>query len=115
MHFVGGATMPVCATAVAENNPTFEVFYSALGVAIIPTVADGDCGPDTMTMMLGRPQTFESRRNLRLEIGDYLLERVNEPWMHDLMANLQEVAWEDVHSTGQVVHKSLKSVLLQLA
>ena len=98
MHFVGGATMPVCAAALLENNPTFEVFDSAIGVAIIPTVADGDCGPDTMTKMLGRPQTFESRKKLRLEIADYLLERVREPWMHDLMACLQEVEWEDVRA-----------------
>ena len=95
-HFVAGTFMPVDEAAVAVSNPTFDVFYAARGVALLPTLCDGDCGPDVMTYILSRPQTLDSRTELRIAISDYLLERIDCPWMHDLMATLQEVKWEDV-------------------
>ena len=42
------------------------------------------------------PQTLAQRAALRVGISDYLLERVNKPWMQELMGALQEVDSDDV-------------------
>ena len=60
------------------------------------TVMDGDCGIDVMTRMAGRPQTLEARNQLRQELSQYLMDRIDDPWMMNLMALLQEVREEDV-------------------
>ena len=52
---------------------------------MLGTVCDGDCGLDVMTQMLSLGQTFEVRKQLRIDISDYLISRIEEPWMHDLM------------------------------
>ena len=57
---------------------------------------DGDCGIDVACQMLSLPQTPGQREALREEISDYLLARVEEPWMQDLMAALQEINADDV-------------------
>ena len=82
-HFVAGCDM--LATTVAEGACGFEAFYAALGVAAIATVCDGDCGLDVMCMMLGQKESLASRQALRIEISDYLLERIGETWMHEHM------------------------------
>jgi hypothetical protein len=91
-HFVAGVQIP--GTAVAGDGDVaggFEVFYAELGVAVRATVVDGDCGLDVMDMMLGRPPSRASRNELRVEISDYLLERIQLPWMHDIMVACQEL------------------------
>ena len=60
---------------------SLEDFYATLGVAIIPTVCDGDCGLDTMTLVLGTEQSFQARTDLRFELSDYLRERMDDDWM----------------------------------
>ena len=57
---------------------------------------DGDCGIDVACQMLSLPQTFSQRVLLREEISDYLLARLNTPWMQELMGTLQEVDLADV-------------------
>ena len=53
-------------TAVADGTATeFERLYQGLGVVPMGTVIDGDCGLDVMTTMLGRPDTYQSRCDLR--------------------------------------------------
>ena len=52
--------------------------------------------------MLGTPPSFEGRRALRIELSDYLLDRIDEPWMHDIMASCQELEWADVHALRSV-------------
>ncbi len=47
--FVGGCAMPE--SAVAGNTLGFDAFYASLGVAVIATVADGDCALDVMSLM----------------------------------------------------------------
>ena len=93
-HFVGG--LKVDAAAVAGDTCGFEMYYAKLGVATLATVCDGGCGVDVMSMMLGQPSSFASRKELRIEISDYLMSRINEPWMQDLMALCQEVDNDDV-------------------
>ena len=60
------------------------------------TVCDGDCALDVMTMMLGLPQSVETRKQLRVEISDYFLERIGEQWMLDLLVVAQELDKADV-------------------
>ena len=95
-HFVGGCPLPEPAVAEKEQPDSFEEFYAWLGIAAIRTVCDGDCGLDCMQNMLGLPSSFESRSALRAEISNYLIARLNERWMHELMVALQEVAQEDL-------------------
>ena len=59
---------------------------------------DGDCGIDVACQMLGLAQTPDQRTCLREKISDYLVDRVREPWMHDLMVALQEVLAEEVNA-----------------
>ena len=46
--------------------------------------------------MLGLPPTREQREALRVELSEYLMARVNKPWMQELMGALQEVDIDDV-------------------
>ena len=93
-HFVAAA--PMGGGAVVDGGHEIEGFYSALGVAVLGTVMDGDCGIDVACQMLSLPQTASRRAALREEISDYLIARVQEPWMQDLMAALQEINTDDV-------------------
>ena len=52
--------------------------YDKLGIVVLGSVMDGDCGVDVMTMMLGMPQNKDARSALRVEISDYLIARVEE-------------------------------------
>ena len=88
-HFVAG--LPIPGSAVAGDSPGFDAFYVALGIAPVATIADGDCAFDVMVMMLGVSSTLESRTSLRIEISDYLIDRVDDLWMHEFMGRLEEV------------------------
>ena len=93
-HYVAGVPIP---HQPSSGGPlSFEDFYAILGVATIPTVCDGDCGVDVMTMMLGLPQSFEARKQLRIELSDYLWDRMGERWLLDLLVAAQELDFEDV-------------------
>ena len=94
VHFVAGIKMPEC--QVLESSYSFEALYVSLGVAIIASVLDGDCALDVMTMMLGIPPSSSARRDLRIELSDYLIERIGEPWIQDIMVACQELRQEDV-------------------
>ena len=68
-HFVAGAKILPAKAAVAEaavaEAPVavnFETLYAHLGVAVWPSVLDGDCAFDTMLMMLGKASNTESRK-----------------------------------------------------
>ena len=71
-------------------------FYSKLGMAVLGAVMDGDCGIDTMCAMLQRPLTYDARKEIREELHDYLVERIREPWMQEVMHACQEI------STGEL-------------
>ena len=73
-----------------------ESFYARLGIVLLGTVMDGDCGIDTACMMLGLPQTSANRNALRQEIADYLLERAESPWLHQLLVVCEELLVEDL-------------------
>jgi hypothetical protein len=60
-----------------------------------------------MTFMLGIPGSFEARKDLRIELSDHLLERIGEPWLHDIMVACQELRLDDLNayrSGGGKIH-----------
>ena len=93
-HYVAGVSIPEC--HVVGDAGDFEAFYASLGVGVMASVMDGDCAFDVMTMMLGIPPSASARNDLRIEVSDYLIARIGEPWMHDVMAACQELRFEDV-------------------
>jgi hypothetical protein len=94
-HFVAGIKVPEC--KALESALSIETLYASLGVAIIASVMDGDCALDVMTMMLGIPPSEAARKELRIDISDYLIARIGEPWLHDIMVACQELCAEDLH------------------
>jgi hypothetical protein len=96
-HFVAGC--PILGSAVAGNACGFDDFYAARGVATFATIADGDCAFDVMKLMLGESSTFESRTGLRIELADYLTDRADALWMHELMVRLGEVDADDLKTS----------------
>jgi hypothetical protein len=94
-HFVGGIGMPPA--ALPDDGCSFQVLYASLGVATIISVVDGDCALDVMTVMLGIPRSFEARKDLRIEISDYLIARINDSWVHNMMVACQELCQEDLN------------------
>ena len=63
-HYVAAAQME----HVLDGNPaSIEGFYMQLGVALLGTVVDGDCGIDVLCQMAGLPQTLLQRTALREE------------------------------------------------
>ena len=77
-HFLACHALP---DAMACAGESIQAFYGRLGVVLLGTVMDGDCGIDTACMMLGLPQNFGERCKRR-EVADYLRERYDQPWMH---------------------------------
>ena len=51
------------------RGDSIEAFYSSMGMALLGTVVDGDCGIDAACQMLGLPQTADQRGLLREEPG----------------------------------------------
>ena len=67
-HFVAACPLG----GYAEGGASFHGFYSTLGVAVLGTVMDGDCGIDVACQMLSLPQTPAQRAGLREETAELL-------------------------------------------
>ena len=78
------------------EGDSIQAFYGRLGVVLLGTVMDGDCGLDTACMMMSLAQTTANRNALRQEIADYLCDRIEEPWMHQLLVVCAELNVEDL-------------------
>ena len=98
-HFVAGTPNH---TGIAQdtNDETgplgMQILYDSLGVVILGTVVDGDCGPDAVCIMFGWPQTYERRCQLRHDVCEYLSEHAEEHWMQDILVQCQELHKDDV-------------------
>ena len=55
----------------SEVTQTLYVTYLSLDLHIVRTVADGDCGLDAMTLMLGWERTAANRKALRIELATF--------------------------------------------
>ena len=82
---------------------SIDSFYGRLGLVLLGTVMDGDCGPDVACMMLGIAQTRENRTSLRKEVSDYLLERHACPWIHQLLVVCQELDVEVFENSKMII------------
>ena len=63
-HYVAATQME---HALDGNPASIEGFYMQLGVALLGTVVDGDCGIDVLCQMAGLPQTLLQRIVVREE------------------------------------------------
>ena len=98
-HFIACHTLD---NPLPCEGDEIESFYGRLGVVLLGTVMDGDCGIDTACMMLSLPQTKAVRDALRREIADYLVDRCECRWMHQLLVVCAELHIEDV----ELLHQS---------
>ena len=92
-HFLACHELP---NELESEGDSIQAFYGRLGVVLLGTVMDGDCGVDTACVMLGLAQTAENRQTLRTEVAAYLSDRYDVPWMHDLLVVTAELNIEDV-------------------
>ena len=93
-HYVAAVAAPDVAAVAASDSKdamNFQAFYESRGVVLLGSVVDGDCGVDVMNMMLDKPQSLENRTQLRIELSDYLMDRVGSHWMQNLMVLCEEL------------------------
>ena len=100
-HYVAGVDIPSAPTTAVAAEATldataFAAFYTSLGVHYLPTVCDGDCGLDAMCLIMGIERNLHERTKLRVELSDYLLHRLDQSWMIDILIATQELDPEDV-------------------
>ena len=57
-----------------EGTSKFKALYLSHRRVVIPTIADGDCGPDTMCVLLHMNRTLHNRNTLREELAAFLLK-----------------------------------------
>ena len=101
-HFVAAARMDC---GLPGPHPASLVgFYNGLGLAMLGTVVHGDCGVDVWCQMSGLPQTPSQRVALREEISDYLMARVDAPWMRGVMLACQEISAADLEDASAGKH-----------
>ena len=91
-HWLAGAKVASCEPF---PGPEIEAVYSRLGVVVMGTVVDGNCGIDVMLQMEQVPTSPETIDTLRRDLSDYLVERAGQRWMQELLAACQEVTEED--------------------
>ena len=101
-HWVAGHHSSNLAGAAHEATG-MQAFYNTCNVALLGTVIDGNCGPDTACIMFGLPQSRESRNTLRREAADFIRERCEEPWLQDLLVVTQELDFQMVDDARQEV------------
>mgnify|MGYP003327701679 CR=1 FL=1 len=98
-HYVAGIDIDMFARTAVAAEPkidAFATFYKAVGVHYLETVMDGDCGIDVMTLIMGVERSKHERNSLRVELSDFLMARLQTPWMIDLLVCTQELNHEDV-------------------
>ena len=72
-HFIAAVPMEEVLPGPAH---TIEGFYSILGIALLGTVVDGDCGIDVLRQMEGLPQSRGQRRLTREERHVHVITRL---------------------------------------
>ena len=90
-HFVACHKLPM---PLPCEGDSIEAFYGRLGVVLIETTMDGNCGLDLACQMLGLPTKPSCRDELRQEIADYLLKWHEYSWMYELLAACDELPKE---------------------
>jgi hypothetical protein len=89
----------------SENTGTAMLLPADIGLhagrdGLTASSFASDSNPSTawsICQMLGLPQSMENRIALREKISDFLIERSEEYWMHDLLISCQEIKQESVN------------------
>ena len=76
----------------AGVGESIHAFYARLGVAVVDTVTDGDCGLDMLCAAIGLPRFFSWRERLRHDIARFILDNVEDPNWQDAFTACQEYA-----------------------
>ena len=97
-HYIGACKAMEGAAVAADRGAPITNFYSRLGVTVLGTVTNGDCGMEVVCMMAGLGHDEDSRTVLRSQLSDFLLEHLAEPWMQNIMAVCQEIKQEDLET-----------------
>ena len=91
-HFVAAVPRQsaVAAAIGSGSGDDVSTFYARLGLDVQETVADGDCGLDVMCLMLGLERVEATRKRLRLELSDWLLQQADDEQLQDAFRWLGE-------------------------
>ena len=92
-HFIACTRLDA---ALETEGASIQAFYNRLGIVLLGTVCDGDCGPDFACIALGKLQTALERAKLRESVSDYIVERANVGWMQDILVLCQEIPMDDL-------------------
>ena len=92
-HFIACTRLDA---ALETGGTSIQAFYNRLGIVLLGTVCDGDCGPDFACMALGFPQTVLERAKLRESVSDYIADRANVGWMQEILVLCQEIPMDDL-------------------
>ena len=81
------------ATGAMDQEATvfFHAFYLSLNLAVVETIADGDCGLDAMCVVLGVPRRREVRQTLRGELVAFCLKHANNRALAACLYGLREI------------------------
>ena len=78
-----------------EDTLTFHSLYFSLGRIVVVTIADGDCGLDVQSLMLGALRASRVRQRLRTELCDFALRHVGNRALIACLRSMGELT-EDV-------------------
>ena len=113
-------------TGVFDDSDTTSLdgYCASLGQAVISIVADGDCGIVAMLKIVCERSTPLVRKQLREELANFMIARIQQRWFQEVMAACQEVTWEAVKqfheleqcvSEGQLVAPSVVAPAVAVA
>ena len=91
----------LAATAAPLDGATgagIQGYYNQLGMVVMGTAVDGNCGIDVMCQMKGLPANIDNFKQLRIELCDFIISNASEPWVHDLMVATGELTQDELDS-----------------
>lgn len=72
-HYVAGLSIDHQHGEILRSESSFEAFYLNCNLAVVYTIADGDCGLDVMCLMCGLEREAHTRNLLRQELSNFLI------------------------------------------
>ena len=91
----------------SDANRTLTDCFHSVKRHLVSTIADGNCGPDAMCLMLGLRRTVEVRDALRLDIASFVLKHNANRALISVLYTLNEV-------TKHMGHFELKDAAVAL-
>ena len=94
-HYLAAAAIP----SEGASGAGIQGYYNMLGMVVLGTAVDGNCGIDVMCQMKGLPANDHNIRQLRTELCDFIISNASEPWVHDLMVATRELTQEELDAS----------------